>query len=612
MTMFLAPYTAIADIDGSPLDAGFLFFGEYGKDPELFPVEVFWDADFTVPAAQPIRTRNGYPVRNGSPTKVYLKTAQHSIVIKNRNSAFVLVDFNNKGWDASFVVDASGMTQQAVNNIFSRKLEKVIYASDFNIKGDGTDEATKVQLMLNNIRPSTIVDFEGKTVICGQQVAINTKSNFRLENGYIKASPLSITSSENRVMFLNACSNFVLSNFDFDGNRENRTPQEKSIHTLTFRECKNFFCFNVNALNSVCDGFYFDCRTPLIKATQTQNGFFFNCKSDNAYRNSAAIIVGHDLHFNNCEFTGANGTLPMAGFDLESNGYGGDGLIENIFFNDCKFKGNVGWQLMVTQHDSPRNIFVNGGEITAPNVSDKWILNGALVPTGTVGATQLPDASNCGGCQITNPDTVFDGTVFEDFPVGSGAALRIGANAGAFASLLGCKFRNILNTGYQAITTHVLSDGIYLDNRCEFYQCSTGLSLNGKSNKLHNSVFNECGLIYSGASGGFVELSNNTMSNGTADRFIYLESTGSVIKDNRLLDLLHASPVAYIQSEAVGSVVDKNRCSATTAQTTTVGIRFNATNGKSLQDNECVNLHSTAPFSIANTCLLYTSPSPRD
>lgn len=104
MTMFLAPYTAIADIDGSPLDAGFLFFGEYGKDPELFPIEVFWDADFTVPAAQPIRTRNGYPVRNGSPTKVYLKTAHYSIVIKNRNSAFILVDFNNKGWDVSKVI----------------------------------------------------------------------------------------------------------------------------------------------------------------------------------------------------------------------------------------------------------------------------------------------------------------------------------------------------------------------------------------------------------------------------------------------------------------------------------------------------------------------------
>ncbi len=124
MTMFLAPYTAIADIDGSPLDAGFLFFGEYGKDPELFPVEVFWDADFSVPATQPIRTRNGYPVRNGSPTKVYLKTAQHSIVIKNRNSAFILVDFKNKGWDASFVVDGDknqhqiNEDQTALNNKF--------------------------------------------------------------------------------------------------------------------------------------------------------------------------------------------------------------------------------------------------------------------------------------------------------------------------------------------------------------------------------------------------------------------------------------------------------------------------------------------------------------
>lgn len=138
MTMFLAPYTAIADIDGSPLDAGFLFFGEYGKDPELFPVEVFWDADFTVPAAQPIRTRNGYPVRNGSPTKVYLKTAQHSIVIKNRNSAFILVDFNNKGWDASFVVDGDenqhqiNKDQKALNNGYESVAEMLAIQNPAN------------------------------------------------------------------------------------------------------------------------------------------------------------------------------------------------------------------------------------------------------------------------------------------------------------------------------------------------------------------------------------------------------------------------------------------------------------------------------------------------
>lgn len=124
MTMFLAPYTAIADIDGSPLDAGFIFFGEYEKDPELFPIEVFWDADFTVPAAQPIRTRNGYPVRNGSPTKVYLKTAQHSIAIKNRNGAFILVDFKNKGWSADFVVDGDE-NQRQINRSTIRTVETI-------------------------------------------------------------------------------------------------------------------------------------------------------------------------------------------------------------------------------------------------------------------------------------------------------------------------------------------------------------------------------------------------------------------------------------------------------------------------------------------------------
>ena len=110
MTIFLAPYTAIADIDGSPLDAGFLFFGEYGKDPELFPIEVFWDADFTVPAAQPIRTRNGYPIRNGSPCKIYLKQADHSLVVKNKNLSAILVEMNNKGISSSLLVRPDGST----------------------------------------------------------------------------------------------------------------------------------------------------------------------------------------------------------------------------------------------------------------------------------------------------------------------------------------------------------------------------------------------------------------------------------------------------------------------------------------------------------------------
>ncbi|RBA42325.1 MULTISPECIES: SGNH/GDSL hydrolase family protein [Acinetobacter] len=125
MTMFLAPYTAIADIDGSPLDAGFIYFGEFGKNPETHPIPVYWDADFAIPAAQPIRTRNGYPIRNGSPTKVYLKKAQHSIVIKNRNGSTIFVDVNGAGLVSTLLVRPSGVTvEQTFNNIDASLAEK--------------------------------------------------------------------------------------------------------------------------------------------------------------------------------------------------------------------------------------------------------------------------------------------------------------------------------------------------------------------------------------------------------------------------------------------------------------------------------------------------------
>src|SRR5690606_17925371 len=110
MTMFVAPYTAMAAIDGSPLDAGVLFFGVYGEDPESFPIPVYWDADFAVAATQPIRTRNGYPIRNGSPCKIYLKQAEHSLVIKNKNLSAILVAMNNKGVLSSLLVRPNGDT----------------------------------------------------------------------------------------------------------------------------------------------------------------------------------------------------------------------------------------------------------------------------------------------------------------------------------------------------------------------------------------------------------------------------------------------------------------------------------------------------------------------
>jgi len=204
MTMFLAPYTAIADIDGSPLDAGFLFFGEYGKDPELFPVEVFWDADFTVPAAQPIRTRNGYPVRNGSPTKVYLKTAEHSIAIKNRNSAFILVDFFNKGWDASFVVYNNKnlkdtLDGQAITNeIQFNKNSLTVDILEFIPKAEWQAIFDKT----SNYDCGLALD---QAIATGKQVVINSRGLYKIKTAYNGTTDFDLKMSDGVLLDVSEC-----------------------------------------------------------------------------------------------------------------------------------------------------------------------------------------------------------------------------------------------------------------------------------------------------------------------------------------------------------------------------------------------------------------------
>lgn len=86
------PYPLFNDVDGRPLDAGFVFIGEAGKNPEVYPISVFWDENLTVPAEQPIRTRNGYFAKNGRAGKLYVADADCSITAKNKNKIVVHTD----------------------------------------------------------------------------------------------------------------------------------------------------------------------------------------------------------------------------------------------------------------------------------------------------------------------------------------------------------------------------------------------------------------------------------------------------------------------------------------------------------------------------------------
>lgn len=83
------PYPFFTDRRGAALDLGYVYIGEEGKDPELFPIDVFWDEALTSPAVQPLRTEAGYivnPDAGNSAAAVYFSGSAYSIRIRNRQS----------------------------------------------------------------------------------------------------------------------------------------------------------------------------------------------------------------------------------------------------------------------------------------------------------------------------------------------------------------------------------------------------------------------------------------------------------------------------------------------------------------------------------------------
>jgi hypothetical protein len=86
------PFPLFYASDGQPLNAGYIYVGTAGINPETSPITVYWDAALTITAAQPIRTLNGYPSQSGSPGQPVISASSYSITV--RDSAGVLVYSN--------------------------------------------------------------------------------------------------------------------------------------------------------------------------------------------------------------------------------------------------------------------------------------------------------------------------------------------------------------------------------------------------------------------------------------------------------------------------------------------------------------------------------------
>ena len=115
------PFPSYFDVNGLPLEDGYLYFGTANQNPETNPITVYWDAAYTQPAVQPIRTSGGFAWRNGSPANIYVST-DFSITVRSKNRRLVyskLVSDAQTGGSVNLQFTRQSITATASQTVFA-------------------------------------------------------------------------------------------------------------------------------------------------------------------------------------------------------------------------------------------------------------------------------------------------------------------------------------------------------------------------------------------------------------------------------------------------------------------------------------------------------------
>lgn len=272
-----SPFPIFNDIDGNPLENGYIYVGTPGLNPETNPIQVYWDAALTVPAAQPIRTLGGYPSRNGTPARLYVNS-DYSIRVQNSKGSLVysapaaterygnIISLDG----ISFIQAGSG----AVTRTALAKMRESVTVQDFGASSSASasvNTAAFNNALASGAKVVEVINDGGTYLIDGTITVPSGVTLIGRGLPVIKAADGAFPSG-GYVFQLSSATNSVIDGVKIDANRQNNGASMYGIYGSLCVGCSVMGCYIINFEYGI---FFLGGNTLRISGNTVDDGVYY-------------------------------------------------------------------------------------------------------------------------------------------------------------------------------------------------------------------------------------------------------------------------------------------------------------------------------------------------